>query len=118
METQSYKNESKRLRGKLRDFGLGYRAFPTLNFEFSPILKFKIFLFLEFLDLDIEQIRKLTCGRRPNPKRKGFVKNDHLLLMTIFQNCLHQSAPVEDNTVSKCIRTVAAKYGCKILQLY
>ena len=27
-------------------------------------------------------------------------------------------APVEDNTASECIRTVAATYGCKILQLY
>ena len=26
-------------------------------------------------------------------------------------------APVEDNTVSECIRIVAATYGCKILQL-
>ena len=25
---------------------------------------------------------------------------------------------MQDNTASECIRTVAAKYGCKILQLY
>ena len=25
---------------------------------------------------------------------------------------------MEDNTASECIRTVAVKYGCKILQLY
>ena len=25
---------------------------------------------------------------------------------------------MEDNTASECIRTVAATYGCKILQLY
>ena len=27
-------------------------------------------------------------------------------------------APVEDNTASECIHTVAATYGCKILQPY
>ena len=27
-------------------------------------------------------------------------------------------APVEDNTASECVHTVAATYGCKILQLY
>ena len=31
---------------------------------------------------------------------------------------LIRRAPVEDNTASECIRTVAATYGCKILQLY
>ena len=25
---------------------------------------------------------------------------------------------MEDNTASECVRTVAATYGCKILQLY
>ena len=25
---------------------------------------------------------------------------------------------MEDNNASKCVRTVAATYGCKILQLY
>ena len=31
---------------------------------------------------------------------------------------LIRRAPVEDNTASECIRTVAATHGCKILQLY
>ena len=34
--------------------------------------------------------------------------------MTVFI----RRAPVEDNTTSECVRTVAATYGCKILQLY
>ena len=34
--------------------------------------------------------------------------------MTIFR----RRAPVENNTASEYVRTVAAKYGCKILQLY
>ena len=42
---------------------------------------------------------------------------DHLLLTIIFMTVLVR-APVEDNTVSECICTVAATYGCKILQLY
>ena len=31
---------------------------------------------------------------------------------------LNRRAPVKHNTASECIRTVAATYGCKILQLY
>ena len=34
--------------------------------------------------------------------------------MTVFI----RRAQVADKTASECIRTVAAKYGCKILQLY
>ena len=30
---------------------------------------------------------------------------------------LTRKAPMEDNTGAECIRTVAALYGCKILQL-
>ena len=41
-----------------------------------------------------------------------------LLLTIIFMTVLIRRAPVEDNTVSECIRTVATTYGCKILQLY
>ena len=29
-----------------------------------------------------------------------------------------RKAPVEDNTASECIRRIAAKYDCSILQLY
>ena len=41
-----------------------------------------------------------------------FVTDDYILTVFI------RGAPVEDNTASECIRTVAAMYGCKILQLY
>ena len=34
--------------------------------------------------------------------------------MTVFI----RRAQVEDKTASECIRTIAATYGCKILQLY
>ena len=34
--------------------------------------------------------------------------------MTVFI----REAPVEENTVSECIRIVAGTYGCKHLQLY
>ena len=37
-----------------------------------------------------------------------------LLSMTVFI----RRAPVEENTASECISTVAATYGCKILKLY
>ena len=40
--------------------------------------------------------------------------DEHKLFMTVFI----REAPIEENTASECIRTVAAKYGCKILQLY
>ena len=33
-------------------------------------------------------------------------------------NILIGEAPIKKNTASECIRTVAAAYGCKILQLY
>ena len=42
-----------------------------------------------------------------------FVTDDYFF-MTVFI----RRAPVEDNTASECIRTVAATYGCKILQPY
>ena len=61
---------------------------------------------------------RFTCSRRPNPKGKLFIKNHHFLLTIIFMTVFITGAPVEDNTVSECIRTVAATYGCKILQLY
>ena len=40
------------------------------------------------------------------------VTDDYFLTVFI------RGAPVEDNTASECVRTVAATYGCKILQLY
>ena len=49
--------------------------------------------------------------RQPNPVE---AKVDHLLLFTVFI----RRAPVEDLAASECIRTVAATYGYKILQLY
>ena len=42
-----------------------------------------------------------------------FVTDDYFF-MTVFI----RGAQVEDNTASECVRTVAATYGCKILQLY
>ena len=44
-------------------------------------------------------------------KEPPFVIDDESLWL--FQGVL-----VEDNIVSECIRTVAATYGCKILQMY
>ena len=41
-----------------------------------------------------------------------FVIDDYFLTVFI------RRASKEDNTASECFRTVAAKYGCKILQLY
>ena len=35
-----------------------------------------------------------------------------------FLTVLIRGVSVEDNTESECIRTAAATYGCKILQLY
>ena len=35
-----------------------------------------------------------------------------------FLTVFNRRAPVEDNTAMECVRTVAATYGCKILQLY
>ena len=32
-------------------------------------------------------------------------------------NVFIREAPIEENIVSECIRTVAATYGCKMLQL-
>ena len=42
-----------------------------------------------------------------------FVIDDYFLRSVVIRR-----APVEDNIASECIRTVAATYGCKILQLY
>ena len=41
-----------------------------------------------------------------------FVIDDYFLTVFI------RRAPMKHNTASECIRTVAATYGCKILQLY
>ena len=41
-----------------------------------------------------------------------FVTDDYFLPFFI------RRAPVEDNAASECIRTTAATYCCKILQLY
>ena len=44
---------------------------------------------------------------------------DHLLSSTvIFYDFFIRRAPVEDDTASERIRTVAATYGCKDLQPY
>ena len=40
--------------------------------------------------------------------------DEHYFFMTIFI----QEAPIEENTTSERICTVATRYGCKILQLY
>ena len=40
--------------------------------------------------------------------------DENYISMTIFI----PEAPIEGNTASECIRTVAAMYGCKILQPY
>ena len=45
-------------------------------------------------------------------------ESGHLLLTIIFMTVFIRGAPVEDNTASECVRTVAATNGCKILQLY
>ena len=39
---------------------------------------------------------------------------DDYFFMTVFI----RRAPVKHDTISKCIHTAAATYGCKILQLY
>ena len=62
------------------------------------------------------------------PERKWSICYWRLLSMTVLleEHQLRQerikpwlySLLVEDNTASECIRTVAATYGCKILQLY
>ena len=46
-------------------------------------------------------------------KEQTFVIENYFL-WTVFI----RGAPVKDSTVLECIRTVAAMYGCKILQLY
>ena len=35
-----------------------------------------------------------------------------------FMNVFIREAPIEEDTASECIHTVAATYGCKILRLY
>ena len=45
-------------------------------------------------------------------------KVDHLLLTIISMTVFIRRAPEKDNTASECFNTVAATYGCKILQLY
>ena len=39
---------------------------------------------------------------------------EHLFFMTVFI----REAPIEESTTLECIRTIAATYRCKILQLY
>ena len=46
-------------------------------------------------------------------KEPLFVEEHIDFLMNVFI----RGAPIEKNIASKCIRTVAAMYGCKILQL-
>ena len=48
------------------------------------------------------------------PKRKWTICYGRLFFMIVFI----RKASVEDNIASECIRTVAATYGCNILQLY
>ena len=40
--------------------------------------------------------------------------DEHQFFMTVFI----REAPIEENIGSECILTVAATYGCKLLQLY
>ena len=53
-----------------------------------------------------------VSGNRFRPKRKWTICYWRLFFMTVFI----RRAPVKHNTASECIRTVAATYGCKILQ--
>ena len=55
-----------------------------------------------------------VSGNQIRPKRKWTICYGRLFFMTVFI----RGALVEDNTASECVRTVAATYGCKILQLY
>ena len=55
-----------------------------------------------------------ASGHRIRPKRKWTIYYWQLFFMTVFI----RRAPVEDNTASERIHTVAATYGCKILQPY
>ena len=48
----------------------------------------------------------------------GRSKNGPFVIDEYFLTVLIKRAPVKDNTTSECIRTVAATFGCKILQLY
>ena len=49
----------------------------------------------------------------------GQANVDHMSLMIIFFMAVFiRRAPLEDNTESECIRTVAATYGYRIVQLY
>ena len=47
---------------------------------------------------------------------KVFYRNHHLLLTIVYMTVFIRGAPVEDNTASECIRTVATMYGRKTLQ--
>ena len=52
------------------------------------------------------------------PKEKSVYNNHHLLTMTSIYDCfLLVKHPWGINTASDDIRTVAKRYGCKILQL-
>ena len=50
----------------------------------------------------------------PGRSKSGSFVIDDYFFMTVFI----RRARVEDTTVSECIRTVGATYGCKILPLY
>ena len=52
-------------------------------------------------------------GNWIRPKQKWIICYWRLFCITVF----NRRAPVEDNTALESIRTVAATYGCKILQL-
>ena len=52
------------------------------------------------------------------PTKSDRSESGPLLLTIIFMTVFIRRAPVEDNTASERIGTVAATYGCKILQPY
>ena len=58
----------------------------------------------------------LVSGNRIRPKQRWTICYWRLFLMTVFIMEEHQWSII--NTASECIRTQAATYGCKILQLY
>ena len=55
-----------------------------------------------------------VSGNRIRQSESGPFVIDDYIIMTVFIT----REPVEDNTVSEYIRTVATTYVCKILQLY
>ena len=63
------------------------------------------------IHIKIESLKadSLVSGNQIRPKRKWTICYWRLFFMTVSI----RGAPVEDNTASECVRTVAATYGCK-----